>query len=205
VDDDAVNPEDALAHDQALRAAVSRFLELVPAQRSCVILKDVLDYSLDEIAALLDLSVPAVKAVLHRGRERLRELCETPTPATPPRAVSPALARYAALFNARDWDGVRAMLAEDVRLDLVSREQRVGREQVSHYFTNYAAVSDWHLVPALLDSREVIAVFRNPHDRQPGYFIELGLIDGRIAAIRDFRYVPYIARDAVIELTPAGE
>jgi RNA polymerase sigma-70 factor (ECF subfamily) len=48
-------------------------------------------------------------------------------------------------------------------------------------------------------------VFRNPHDRQPGYFIELGLIDGRIAAIRDFRYVPYIARDAVIELTPAGE
>jgi RNA polymerase sigma-70 factor (ECF subfamily) len=205
VDDDALNPEDALAHDQAVRAAVSRFLELVPAQRSCVILKDVLDYSLDEIAALLDLSVPAVKAVLHRGRERLRELCETPTPATPPRPVSPALARYAALFNARDWDGVRAMLAEDVRLDLVSREQRAGREQVSHYFTNYAAVSDWHLVPALLDSREVIAVFRNPHDRQPGYFIELGLIDGRIAAIRDFRYVPYIARDAVIEPTPAGE
>ena len=83
VNDDALNPEDALAHDQAVRAAVSRFLELVPAQRSCVILKDVLDYSLDEIAALLDLSVPAVKAVLHRGRERLRELCETPTPATP--------------------------------------------------------------------------------------------------------------------------
>src|ERR1700720_5053235 len=47
-DNNALNPEDALAHDQAVRAAVSRFLELVPAQRSCVILKDVLDYSLDE-------------------------------------------------------------------------------------------------------------------------------------------------------------
>ena len=44
VDDAVLNPEDALAQDQAVRAAVSRFLELVPAQRSCVILKDVLDY-----------------------------------------------------------------------------------------------------------------------------------------------------------------
>ena len=200
VDDNALNPEDALAHDQAVRAAVSRFLELVPAQRSCVILKDVLDYSLDEIAALLELSVPAIKATLHRGRERLRELAAALQPVTPPRPISPALARYTALFNARDWDGVRAMLAEDVRLDLVAREQRTGRRQVSHYFTNYAAVHDWHLVPAWLDSREVIAVFRNPRDLHPGYFIELGLIEGSVAAIRDFRYVPYIARDAAIEL-----
>src|SRR5205823_6393730 len=126
VDDAVLNPEDALAQDQAVRAAVSRFLELVPAQRSCVILKDVLDYSLDEIAALLELSEPAVKAALHRGRERLRELSEASRPTTPMRPVSPALARYAALFNARDWDGVRSMLAEDVRLDLVSRMQRAG-------------------------------------------------------------------------------
>jgi RNA polymerase sigma factor (sigma-70 family) len=200
VDDNALNPEEALSHDQAVRAAVSRFLELVPAQRSCVILKDVLDYSLDEIAALLDLSVPAVKAALHRGRERLRALSEVAQPAASPRTVSPELARYVALFNARDWGGVRAMLADDVRLDLVSRERRSGRERVGHYFTNYAALRDWNLVPAWLDSREVIAVFRNPGDRHPGYFIELALDEGRVAAIRDFRYVPYIARDAAIEL-----
>src|SRR4030095_7484246 len=97
-------------------------------------------YALDEIAALRDVSVPAVKAALHRGRERLRALSEAPEPTTSPRSASPALARYAALFNARDWDGVRAMLAEDVRLDLVSREQRAGRERVSNYVTNYAAL-----------------------------------------------------------------
>jgi RNA polymerase sigma-70 factor (ECF subfamily) len=170
-----------------------------------VILKDVLEYSLDEIATLLELSEPAVKAALHRGRERLRELSEASHPTTPMRPVSPALARYAALFNARDWDGVRTMLAEDVRLDLVSRMQRAGREQVSNYVTNYASVDDWHLVPAWLDSREVIAVFRNLHDPRPGYFIELTLVDGQVTAIRDFRYVSYIARDAAIEFSAAVE
>ena len=200
VDDFARNPEDAVAREQAVHAAVSRFLELVPLQRSCVILKDVLDYSLDEIGTLLALSVPAIKAALHRGRERLRMLAETPQAAKPLRPLSPALARYTALFNARNWDGVRAMLAEDVRLDLVSRERRAGREQVGNYVTNYAALHDWHLVPAWLDAREIIAVFRNPRDRWPGYFIELALSGGRVVAIRDFRYVPYIAREATIEL-----
>lgn len=199
-DDDTPGPEDALAHDQAVRAAVSRFLELVPAQRSCVILKDVLGHSLEEIAALLDFSVPAVKAALHRGRERVRELSNEPLPALPARSASPALTRYAALFNAHDWIGVRAMLAEDVRLDLVSRMQRAGREQVTTYFGNYAAAGDWHLAPAWLGSCEVIAVLRAPGERRAAYFIELVLEGGQVAAIRDFRYVAYIARDAAIEL-----
>lgn len=198
-DDDARNPEDALAHNQALGAAVARFLELPPAQRTCVILKDVLDNSLDEIAALLHLSVPAVKADLHRGRTRLRELSDAPHATPPVRSVSPALARYVVLFNARDWDGVRAMLADDVRLDLMSREKRSGRPNVNHYFTNYDKVHDWRLAPGWLDGREVLAVFRNAGDTRPGYFIELELIRDQIAAIRDFRYVPYIGRDAVIE------
>jgi RNA polymerase sigma-70 factor (ECF subfamily) len=53
-------------------AAIACFLELAPAQRGCVILKDVLDHSIDEIAAELSLSLPAVKAALHRGRTALR-------------------------------------------------------------------------------------------------------------------------------------
>jgi len=198
--DDALDPENALAREQAVRAAVSRFLELAPAQRSCVILMDVLDHSLDEIAGLLDLSVPAVKAALHRGRARLRELSQAPAAAARARAISPALARYAARFNARDWDGVRAMLVDDVRLDLVSRWKRAGRHEVSQYYTNYDSQRDWRLVPGWLDGREVLAVFRDPRSARPSYFMELALVDGKVVAIRDFRYVPYIAREAVIEL-----
>jgi RNA polymerase sigma factor (sigma-70 family) len=140
--DNAAEPDIALARQEAVRGAISQFLELAPAQRSCVILKDVLDYSLEEIAAMLELSVSAVKAALHRGRARLRELTKAQRPAAPPRATSPALTRYAALFNARDWDGVRALLVEDVKLDLVSRWKTAGRRQVSTYFTNYDSVTD---------------------------------------------------------------
>src|SRR5262249_43646290 len=143
--DDDAGPESVFAREQAVRSAVSRFLQLAPAQRSCVILKDVLDYSLEEIASLLEFSVPAVKAALHRGRTRLQELTATAPEPRAPHFVAPAIARYAALFNARDWDGVRAMLVDDVRLDLVSREKRAGRANVGHYFTNYDKVHDWRL------------------------------------------------------------
>ncbi|HET7065416.1 MAG TPA: sigma-70 family RNA polymerase sigma factor [Rudaea sp.] len=196
--DDAEDPEDALAREHAMHAAVSRFVELAPAQRSCVILKDVLGHSLDEIAALLELSVAAVKAALHRGRVRLRdELANVAEIAARP--ASPVVARYAALFNARDWDGVRAMLADDVRLDLVQRSQRAGRREVGVYFTNYDHVSDWRLRPAWLEDREVLAVYREPGDARPGYFIELTLVDDRVSVIRDFRYVSYVAHEAVFE------
>jgi len=194
--DPAPDPGDDIAREQAVQAAVSRFVELAPAQRSCVILKDVLGHSLDEIAALLELSLPAVKAALHRGRVRLRELKVTP-PTAPPQ-TSPAVARYVALFNARDWDGVRAMLAEDVQLDLVSRAQRAGRA-VGNYLTNYDRLHDWRLAPAWLEGREVIAVFRAP-DVRPGYFIELRFDGDKIRSIRDFRYVPYVMGDAALVL-----
>jgi RNA polymerase sigma factor (sigma-70 family) len=197
--DELAEPDVALSRQEAVRSAISQFLELVPTQRSCVILKDVLDYSLEEIAAMLELSVSAVKAALHRGRTRLRELTKAKRPAAP-RTTSPALARYAALFNARDWDGVRAMLVDDVKLDLVSRWKATGRRQISTYFTNYDSVTDWHLVPGWLESREVLAVLRDPRAARPAYFIELRFVDDdRVAAIRDFRYVPYIAHEAEIE------
>ena len=105
--DQADSPEDTVAREEALRAALSAFLELAPAQRSCVILKDVLGHSVEEIAQLLELTVPAVKAALHRGRERLRKQnwLSHEEQASATRRPSAAVTRYAALFNARDWDG----------------------------------------------------------------------------------------------------
>ncbi|HEX5124235.1 MAG TPA: RNA polymerase sigma factor [Rhodanobacteraceae bacterium] len=192
--DAAADPDEALAREEATRAAITRFVDLAPAQRSAVVLKDVLGHSLEEIGALLDLTLPAVKAALHRGRDRLRE--SRPATREKPHAASPLIARYAELFNARDWDGVRALLAEDVRLDLVSRVQRAGKRNVGNYFSNYDRFADWYFVPAWLDGREVIAVHRDPQAAQASYFIELALTDRGVVAIRDYRYVPYIAREA---------
>jgi RNA polymerase sigma-70 factor (ECF subfamily) len=193
--------DERLVRQEAFRGAIDRFGELPPLPRSCVILKDVLDHSLEEIAELLEVSVPAVQAALHRGRGRLDRLQQEPRPApVGPRPVSPALARYAELVGARDWDGVRALLADDVRLDVVSRLQRTGRGEVSSYFTNYAQLSGWRLAPGWLAGEEVIVVFGDGGAGVPTYFIQVRFAGDRVVAIRDFRHVPYIARDAAFEL-----
>lgn len=200
-DDASPDPDEALAREQATRAAITHFVDLPPAQRSAVILKDVLGHSLEEIAAMLDLTLPAVKAALHRGRTRLREPRSEP-PA--PSVASPLIVRYADLFNARDWDGVRTLLAEDVRLDLVSRVRRAGKRNVGNYFSNYDQLDDWYLVPAFLDGREVIAVYRDAREERVAYFIELEVSDRLILNIRDFRYVPYVAHEANVRLPQAN-
>ena len=92
-------PDALLARRQAVHLAIGSFLKLAPAQRACVILKDVLDHSLDEIAALLELSVPSVKSALHRGRAVLRELpASVARPPSPRRDFAPGLVQYARLF-----------------------------------------------------------------------------------------------------------
>src|SRR6185503_19689315 len=60
------------------------------------------------------------RSIVVRERSETMETLEGQK-AVVPAPASPDIARYVTLFNARDWDTVRTMLAEDVRLDLVSR------------------------------------------------------------------------------------
>lgn len=154
-----------------------------------------LGHSLEDIGQLLGLSVPAVKAALHRGRSRLAALA-TDTKPLEMAWPSPVVARYLELFNARDWDGVRAMLAEDVRLDVVSVIRRKGRAEVGVYFANYDKQSGWRLVSGWLDGREVLIVTRSVNPGRPAWFMEVAAAGNSIAAIRDYHHVPYITREA---------
>ncbi len=81
------DPLEVMMRREAVETAVSRFAELPTTQRSVVILKDVLDQSLEEIAALLDLTVNAVKAHLARDGPGSR-------PSTPPRRFIPRRVRH---------------------------------------------------------------------------------------------------------------
>lgn len=69
-----VDQADVIHRRFAAAAALGKFMQLPVSQRSCVILMDVLEHSLKELAETLELTVPAVKAALHRGRARLRDL-----------------------------------------------------------------------------------------------------------------------------------
>src|SRR5438132_208884 len=79
------------------------------------------------------------------------------------------------------------------QLDLVSRTRLHGKAEVSRYFGNYSKVSDWHLVPGLVEGRPAILVFDpNEQDPKPKYFMLLAWTAGKVANIRDFRHAPYV-------------
>jgi len=177
-----------------VRAALARFLVLPVAQRSAVILKDVLGHSLEETAQTMGVTVMAVKAALVRGRRRLSSPEGSGREA--PSATAGELERYAALFNARDWDGVRALVGDDCRLDLVSKSQRRGK-QVRMYFERYEK-EDVRLRVVRLDGELLLAAYVGAAER-PAYFIVVAFEAGSVASIRDFRYVPYIAAEAEFE------
>jgi RNA polymerase sigma-70 factor (ECF subfamily) len=188
---------DAIASRQIANASLRTFMRLPVTQRSSVILMDVLGCSLREVCDIMDTSLPAAKAALHRGRAQLRELAAEGDDAPRP-ALSDAdrarLSAYVASFNARDFDAIRAMIADDVRLELVSRTRLNGKAEVSRYFGNYSLVSDWHLVAGSVEGRPAILVFDpNRPDGKPKYFVLLGWTADKVATIRDFRHAPYVA------------
>src|SRR5712672_167404 len=190
------DPADAVLSRQIASASLRTFMRLPVAPRASVILMDVLGCSLQEICEVMDFSLPAVKAALHRGRTQLRELGEEPDDRPPPKlsdADRKRLGDYVAHFNARDFDAIRAMIADDVRLDLVNKTRMNGKAEVSRYFGNYSKVRDWHLVPGLVEGRSAILVFdpSEPGSR-PKYFMLLDWSAGKVATIRDFRHARYV-------------
>lgn len=195
-------PEQPLEKKELATIALAMFLKLAPRQRSCVILKDVLGYSLAEISEFLNATVPEIKAVLHRGRTRLRELgnnIEMVKPVLDEREQG-LLIRYVNSFNARDFDGVREMLADEVRLDLINRTKLYGSAEVNNnYFHNYKQTADWHLKLGTVEDRPAIMVF-DPQaiSPRPTYFMLLGWDGARVSQIRDYRYARHVMRDAEI-------
>lgn len=201
-DETSADPVEAMMRQEAVETAVSRFAELPLVQRSVVILKDVLDEPLKDIADLLDLTVDAVKAHLARGRARLREINAQAATLAEAKPVSVAVARYVALFNAQNWDGLRALLADDVKLQQSTYPLRAGVADVGRFFTIYATFEGVRLEPAWVEGREVIAVFEQGAGTTPSYFMWLEWRGERISFIRDYRYSRYILDDAKMMLAP---
>jgi RNA polymerase sigma-70 factor (ECF subfamily) len=105
-------------------AAATLLVALAPQERAAVVLKDVFDFSLEEIATTLTTSVGAVKAALHRGRDKLVEppLAATRAPA------SGVLEAFAAAFNARDLPALTALLLDDAVTEVVGLATEYGAE-----------------------------------------------------------------------------
>jgi RNA polymerase sigma-70 factor (ECF subfamily) len=227
-------PSDDVPLEQRELAAIALalFLRLPPIPRAAVILKDLLDHSLEEIALELAVSVAAVKSALHRGRASLRAFAvssaqlggalgggadaatETGADAAGGGADAATetgadaagggdidrtlLTEYVRLFNAQEWDALRAMLSADVRVELAGRGLRVGSDQAGDYFGRYRAKKGWSLSVGRAEGRLVVCGADEPGERTS--FIVVVRFDehGRIRFVRDFSTARYVMRELVV-------
>jgi len=195
---DAVEPQ---------RPAVGRAVEhlviaLPPKERACVLLKDVFDYTLEEIAELVDSTVGGVKAALNRGRTKLAALqaeaqrapaagrSEAPVATSP--EMSRLLSLYVERFNRGDWDGLRELIAADARLLVADRFS--GKVVDSPYFGQYQrSPGAWRVAMGVIDGEGVLVTLRR-NAQAPG--------DSRLAAWMPHSAVRFaIGDDGVLALT----
>lgn len=202
-DGDMVSGAEEASRRLAARAALSVFMRLSAAQRGAVILKDVLGYSNEEVAGILGTTLAAAKAALHRGRARLRLFAHEPAAPSSTGVGTDDLAqlqRYIDRFNARDFDAIRTMLADDVRFDLVARLQG-GRPAFETYFSRYTELAAWHLSLGRVGGRlAVIVTDPRLSSATPINVIDIAWADGRIARLRDFFHARYVLDGADIVL-----
>jgi RNA polymerase sigma-70 factor (ECF subfamily) len=178
----------------ALGKAVEHLvLMLPPKERACVLLKDVFDYSLEEIAELVDSTVGGVKAALNRGRSKLAGRPAGIPLARAQTSDDAALLRlYVERFNQRDWDGLRQLIAADARVEVVDRF--LGRLADAPYFATYERMTgSWRLLVGEVDGEAVILIQQEDRAgriaRTP---VRLRVSDGRIVGITDYWYCPWM-------------
>lgn len=176
------------------RAVEQLVLTLPPKERACVLLKDVLDYSLEEIAALVGSTVGGVKAALNRGRTKLAEISDRKPQS--PRATSPEtsqlLLQYVERFNQRDWDGLRELIAADARMRVVDRF--AGAVLDSPYFGNYQRrTTPWRMALADVDGvLTVISMDQRDGAWVPRSIVRLDVADDRVVGIADYAHCPWV-------------
>jgi RNA polymerase sigma-70 factor (ECF subfamily) len=168
-------------------------LTLPPKERACILLKDVFDYSLEEIAELVDSTVGGVKAALNRARTKLGN---SPRQAASTRSVSPELRQlmqlYVERFNRRDWDGVRELLSADARLNVA--ERFAGKFSDAPYFFNYDRWPwPWKLALGEVDGEPVVVVLRRGADTWTPYSAIRFIVTGAsIDRIVDYIHCPWM-------------
>jgi RNA polymerase sigma-70 factor (ECF subfamily) len=179
----------------ALGRAVEHLVQhLPPKERACVLLKDVFDYTIEEIADLVASTPGGVKAALHRGREKLSAL-PPPDAARPHPALAQETERllrlYVERFNRRDWDGLRALIAADATVRVADWFEGPLRE--SPYFTRYAQLK----VPLVASLAEVdgqpaiVLRVEGPEAAEPRAFVRVSVSGGRIVHITDYTHCPW--------------
>jgi RNA polymerase sigma-70 factor (ECF subfamily) len=123
---DAMPESTAAAEPRAPREAMGTLIvRLSPQERAAVVLKDVFDLTLEEIAEALSTTAGAIKAALHRARGKLVKAPDAPEAREP---APGALDAFCEAFNAGDLDRLTAMLLGTATIEVVGVTTDYGRE-----------------------------------------------------------------------------
>jgi len=181
---DPVEVRDALAELTVL---------LPPRERAAVVLKDVFDLTLEEVADMLETSVGAVKAALHRGRGRLAEP-GSPRREPPDRAVLDALA---AAFTAYDLDRIATLLRAGAVSEIVGGRYEEGREAMRTGSIRHTLVAEddvrYRAEVGEVDGRPVVLLFATPATGGPEALadvLRVGTVDGQVSSVRWYYFCP---------------
>lgn len=180
-------PAPAEVPADALRAAGEQLMAVSPQARAAVILKEVFEFSLDEIADQLRTTVGGVKAALSRGRTGLREAPEAEGPAGPSREL---VDRFIDAFMSRDVGRITASLTEacDIHVPGVGggRGRRGGWAEAS---VGHQGV---RLQPAVYRGENVILGLNIEPDEADSLYdvIRLEEADGLVGRIVNYCFCP---------------
>jgi RNA polymerase sigma-70 factor (ECF subfamily) len=201
-------PEPARDAPGAVRDAGTVLMQqLSPQERAAVVLKDVFELDLAETAEVLQTTVGAVKAALHRGRTRLRESDQDP--GARPRPLPPAelVDRFVAAYNAKDLGDLTALLLDHASVEQLGCAYSTGIEALEEGFLDKAVNGHPEWPEAF--QYESARLERARLDGEP---IALGLVvrrgrealeqvmrfepeEGRIARIRAYAFCPEVMRE----------
>jgi RNA polymerase sigma-70 factor (ECF subfamily) len=172
-------------------ASAVLFERTSPQERAAVVLKDVFDFSLEEIASLLSTSVGAVKSALHRGRERLSDKVEHAPARLKPASVE-LIDRFIAAFRSRDLTAVTALLLESVTYEVQGVGTEHGRK--GHWITINIGNQEIEGVRSerhVLDGELVIAgIYRSSAEEYLASLVRLEESEGKVARVINYFFCP---------------
>ena len=145
-------PDAMIVARETIELAFLATIQHLPArQRAVLILRDVLDWPVNEIASLLDTSVASAKSALQRARvtlkSRLPEHRDEWAPSSEPTAHERALLqRYIDAHERADLDAMAMLLADDVRVTMPPHPAwLVGRDALLSLTASvFDPRSEWH-------------------------------------------------------------
>jgi RNA polymerase sigma-70 factor (ECF subfamily) len=208
------SPDDTPAADASpettsdVRDAGSRLLQrLSPQERAAVLLKEVFDMTLEEIAELLATTTGAVKSALHRGRGRLHAP-ESPAASRRPLPSPELLDRFIERYDARDVKGLVALMLEGASAENVGNSFHIGLDPEEGVPGFLRAVvhghSEWppqfqyesaRLERAELEGEPILLALTTRRGREALEAVfRFEERDGRIARIRAYAFCPETMR-----------